>query len=246
MIRVNRISAVLLIALFLCAQASFAQSKKPFKPRSGAPSGTPNSGAARGADPNSPKPVSIFLLAPNDTVGLTAREKPVFYFYLSNDTDHDVEFSIIDKANPEVTIIEKAKIPGPHKAGIHPIKLSEFKQDGKSVALEAGVKYELAVQVVVSATQGSMNSHAECRVKRLEAKELPSAADAEKMSADKQAIFFRDEGVWFDYIDAINRAIEKKPKDAALLEDRAAALESQGITQKDDGTLQPPAKKKPE
>jgi Flp pilus assembly protein TadD len=43
------------------------------------------------------------------------------------------------------------------------------------------------------------------------------------------ARIYAEEGVWYDAIDALSRAIEKSPNDAALREQRAALLEQVGL-----------------
>jgi hypothetical protein len=145
--------------------------------------------------------------------------------------------SVTDPARREETT--EATIKGPSKAGVHRFDFAAFKQDGQPLKLKPGVKYEVVVEVIArKGTGGSENPAATCRIMRMDPKEAPALASAEKeQDLAKRASAYGKEGVWFDYIDALNAAIEEKPDDEALLQRRAKALAAQRLMWKPDGTI---------
>ena len=229
---------VLGLAALVLAPAARAQDEEDdFQPRTSAPPANRTGGASRTAAKETPPP-NVSILAPATTAGLTTREQPVVYWYTSSDTEHPVTISLTHPAKLDESA--ELTVKGPTKAGVHRLELSSLKQDGKTVTLEPGVKYELVVEVLVNkAGGGSANPSATCRVVRLDPKEAAAVAAAAEKEKDlvKRATAYAKEGVWFDYIDALNAAVEKKPDDEALLQRRAKALAAQGLMWKPDGTI---------
>ena len=225
----------LLTSLILIVAPLRAQDEEEddFTPRSGTPPAQRTGGASR-TDSKAP---SIILLAPRDAAGLTTREHPVVYWYLSAATDAAVEIGINDPTQLENPVLETS-LKGPHKAGLHKLDLSKLAQDAppdKPIKLEPGVKYELVVTVLASDQSGSENPSSTCVILRLPPKDVP--APAAEADAAKRAAFYAKQGIWFDYLDAMNAAIEASPKDEALTTKRATALAAQGLLWKPDGTI---------
>ena len=228
---------IIALAALVAAPAAYGQEEEDdFQPRTSAPPGNRTGGASRGGSPNATPPM-VSILAPAKTVGLTTREQPVIYWSISADTEHPVMVSITDPAKREETT--EATVKGPSKAGVHRFDFASFKQDGQPLKLKPGVKYEVVVEVIArKGTGGSENPAATCRIMRMDPKEAAALASAEKeQDLAKRASAYGKEGVWFDYIDALNAAIEKKPDDEALLQRRAKALAAQGLMWKPDGTI---------
>jgi hypothetical protein len=165
----------------------------------------------------------------------TRREQPVVYWILAAPTDTAIELAINDPKNLAKPVLETT-LKGPHKAGLHKLDLSAAKQDGKPVKLAPGVKYDVVVEVATSANAASANPNATCKIMRLDPRETPPDAATEKDKA-KLASVYGKQGIWFDYIDTLNAAIEANPKDESLAERRAKALAAQRITWKPDGTV---------
>ena len=230
---------VLALAALVAAPAARAQDEEDdFQPRSSAPPGNRTGGASRSGKAGEQPPPTVSLLAPAKSVGLTTRAQPVIYWYLSADTEHPVMVSLTDPAKREDTV--EATIKGPTKAGVHRFDFASLKRDGgQPVKLEPGVKYELVVEVVArKGTGGSENPSATCRIMRLDPKDAAALAPAEKeQDLAKRASAYGKQGVWFDYIDALNAAVEKKPGDEALLQRRAKALAAQGLAWTPDGAI---------
>jgi hypothetical protein len=227
------ISSLLLI---LIASPAFAQdsAEDDFVPDSSAPPANRTSGASRGNDATVP---DVYILAPANSVGLTTNEQPVIYWYLSKDWDKPVDIGLTATkkiANP----VLDTRLKGPMKAGIQRLDLEKVRQNGKPIKLEPGIKYELVITVVASeGADESKNPNAKCGVQLLPPEKKPAAAATEKDHAKRAAIYAKN-GVWFDYVDSLNTAIAKNPKDESLLQKRAKSLASQGlIWNKDDGTI---------
>src|SRR5687768_4198873 len=163
---------VLLTALLALVPAPAARGQEDeddFQPRSSAPPANRTGGASRGGSPTTTPP-TLSILAPAKTVGLTTREQPTVYWYVSADTEHPVMITLTDPAQLDESA--EVTVNGPIKAGVHKLDFASFKQDGKPVTLKPGVKYELVVEVVIKKTGGgSENPAATCRVMRLDPKD---------------------------------------------------------------------------
>jgi hypothetical protein len=228
--------ATILCAIVLPAAVMAQAEDDDFVPRSGAPPASRTGGASRGASAAA-SAANVTLLAPADTIGLTTREQPVIHWYLSADTDKPIEIAINDPKKLDEPVLE-ATFKGPHKAGLHKLDLSSLKQDDKPVKLSPNVKYDMVVEVVTSGTGNgaSANPNATCKIMRLDPKDTPADAATEKDKA-KLASVYGKQGIWFDYIDALNAAIAENPKDESLAERRTKALAAQRITWTPDGKI---------
>jgi hypothetical protein len=216
-------------ALVLTVTSSFAHAEDDdFVPPSSSLPAQRTGGASRsGAD------VKLSILAPADSIGLTTREQPAIYWYISGDTDKPIEISVNDMASKET--VADTELKGPTKAGVHKFDLAQATIDGKKVKLRAGASYEVVVTVINDDKAGSKDPTATCRIQRVEQKD---AADTAKESDPaKRAAAYGKAGIWFDYLDALNEAITAKPNDEALLQKRAKALAKQRLIWKPDGTI---------
>lgn len=204
-----------------------------FRPRGGAPPAERTSGASRG-DAAAAGSATVMILAPAETIGLTTREQPVIYWSLSADTDAPIEIAVNDPNHLENPLAETT-LKGPTQAGLHKLDLSKLEGDGQPLKLEPGVKYELVIEIAIHKTGASEDPHAACRIMRLAPADAPApAAETDKA---KLAAAYAKEGVWFDYIDALNDAIKAKPEDEALSQKRAKALAGQRLLLNSDGTI---------
>jgi hypothetical protein len=186
-------------------------------------------GASRsGAD------VKLSILAPADSIGLTTREQPVIYWYISGDTDKPIEISVNEMASKET--VADTQLNGPTKAGINKFDLAKATLDGKKVQLKAGATYEVVVTVINDDKAGSKDPTATCRIHRVKQKDAPADAASESDPA-KRAAAYGKAGIWFDYLDALNQAIAAKPNDEALVQKRTKALAKQRLIWKPDGTI---------
>lgn len=223
----------IVIASLIAIPVVAADDDEEFVPRSSAPPATRTGGASRGGSSEA-SAATVSILAPATTVGLTTREQPVIYWNLTADTKHKIEIAITDPSALENPVAEMT-VDGA-KAGVHKLEVAKLKKDDKAIKLEPGKKYDVVIAVSASESGASENPNASCRIMRLDAKDVPEAAKKEKDTV-KLAGIFAKEGIWFDYLDAINSAIEKKPDDKALVEKRNKALATQRFVVDDDGKI---------
>jgi hypothetical protein len=232
--RPTLVGLFLLAALPLSVRAA-ADDDDGFNVPPTAPTGQRQGGGARGgpADPAKPLP-SVSILSTLESVGMTAREQPVIYWYLSDDAADPVKVSIVvpKKAKP----LFAQELPAGTKAGLHKIDLAGEKQDGKPIKLEPGISYTVTVKVMTAGSDNAGDPFARCNIVRVDPAKTPADA-AKETDPAKRAAAYGKAGMWFDYLDALNEAIAAKPNDEALLQKRAKALAKQGLIWKPDGTI---------
>lgn len=204
-----------------------------FTPRTGTPPAKRTGGASRHLGAADLPRVSI--LAPAETLGLTGRERPVIYWHLSKATDAPIEVGI----NKGRSTVLELTLEGKKKAGLHALDLRKLEQDGEPVKLEFGVEYDVVVGLATDQRDPSKNSVATARIMRVDPQELPDAAKAhdDRDDAAKLAPVLAKEGLWFDYLDALNRALKTRAKNEGLQKKRAKLLSAEGLELKPDGTL---------
>jgi hypothetical protein len=220
-------------ASLIAAPVFGAEDEEEFTPRSSAPPAARTGGASRGGSSEA-SAATVSILAPASTVGLTTREQPIIYWNLTADTKHPIEIAINDPAKLENPVAEMTIKSV--KAGIQKLDLSKLKKDDKSIKLEPGKKYDVVIEVAASENGASENPNASCRIMRLDPKEIPDATKKEQDKAKLAAIYAK-EGIWFDYLDAMNAAIEAKPDDKSLVEKRNKALAAQRLIVQEDGKI---------
>jgi len=185
-------------------------------PLRGAPGGRVG-GAARGLGREE---FILSVLAPDHT-GLTTRDQPALYWFISRPTSTPVEVTVVDP-NATDPVLETQLKP-PIAAGIHRIKLSDY-----NVSLKPGVAYQWYVSVVPDAGRRSKDILAGGSVERFDppadvSSKLAKAPKAELASA------YADAGIWYDAVAALLDMLESSPKDAGLLAQRNALLRQAGI-----------------
>lgn len=203
-----------------------------FTPRTGAPPAQRTGGASRDATASHGPTVSI--LAPAESVGMTGREQPVIYWYLSKATDAPVAIGINKKDRSAVL---ELTLDGKKEAGLHALDLGKVEEEGEKVKLEPGEVYDVAIMVATDRDQASKNPTATARITRVDPKDLSAAARKHEGDPAKLAPVYGKEGLWFDYIDALNRAIQADPKAEELRKQRDKALAAQRLVWRPDGAL---------
>ena len=164
--------------------------------------------------------VELAVLAPDHT-GLTTKDQPTLYWYVSQPVPARLEVTVINDAAVDPAL-EKA-IESPRRAGIQSIDLTQT-----SVRLKPGIEYRWFVSVVADPEQRSNDIVASGTIERI----APEGAFKNKIvGADERSLarLYAQEGVWYDTIDALSRLIEKAPADSTLREERAALLEQVGL-----------------
>jgi hypothetical protein len=166
--------------------------------------------------------LELVVLAPDHT-GLTTKEQPTLYWYVSEDVPTKLEVTLINDEDIDPELEEV--IATPSSAGIQKIDLA--KTDAK---LKPGLEYRWFVSAVADPGQRSNDVVASGTIQRI----TPEGDLKQKIaSADERSLVrvYAEEGIWYDTIDTLSRLIEKSPDDAGLKEQRAALLQQVGLQQ---------------
>ncbi len=181
-------------------------------PMRGAP-GNRMGGGTRGPQGKIPL---LAVLAPDHT-GLTIRDNPIFYWYISDLTSKSLEFTLNDE-DIEETLLE-TKIHTINKSGMQKLKLSDYKQ-----TLLPEKEYSWFIRMIVNPDHPSKDIYAKGYVKRV----APSETLADKLAkADRRNTpgIYAEEGIWYDALSELSLLIEANPGDNILLEQRNKLLE---------------------
>jgi len=190
-----------------------------YVPRSRGSVGARTSGGTRIAS-GAPR---IAVLVP-DHVGLTTRERPTLAWYLSGDTEHPVEFSLI--ADGAVATTAVAMLKGPLRAGIHLLNLADY-----GARLDEGITYDWYVSLVLDPDARDTDVVAGGKIER-----VSTGADLGKdllAAGEPSYRLLARNGVWYDAIADLSAAIDAAPAGSPtgreLRSERAALLEQVGV-----------------
>ena len=164
--------------------------------------------------------ITLSLLAPNH-VGLTAKEQPTLYWYLSKPTNLPIEVTIIED-QAIYPLLEK-QISVPIQPGINRIRLADY-----GISLLPGEQYRWFIAAIPAADRRSKDIIAGGFIERIEVSE---ALRVKLSQADRQQIqhIYAESGIWYDMIMTISELIEGNPNDMVLRKQRAALLEQVGL-----------------
>lgn len=179
-------------------------------------------GATRGLH----KLVTIQTLVPEvDEAALTLAAQPKLYWYLSVETTHPVNFTLIDPNAIDPIVDEMIK--GPFAAGVHVLSLADYE-----ARLESGRNYEWFVAVVPDSENRSIHSAARGAIVRVADPELTSQIAASE--PDVAFILLARSGIWYDALDAANRRMQEMPEDPQSRHWLDAMLQQVGLALSDN------------
>ena len=164
--------------------------------------------------------LELVVLAPDHT-GLTTKEQPTLYWYVSKPVPARLEVTLINDEAIDPAL--EQEVQSPRRGGIQRLDLGKT-----ATKLKPGVEYRWFVSVVADPDQRSDDVIASGTIQRI----MPDSALKGKIAgADERTLarIYADEGIWYDTIDALSRMIEKSPNDSGLREQRAALLEQVGL-----------------
>jgi len=164
----------------------------------------------------------ICVLAPDHT-GLTVREQPQLYWFLSETTTYPIEFTLIESWGVK-PLLETALDPSA-KPGFQSVRLADY-----GIRLRSGVQYKWFVALVPDRDHRSRDIITAGEIERVELSEALRArlANADKIEA---AYIYTEEGIWYDSLGSISELIEAAPQAAVLREQRASLLRQVGLPQ---------------
>jgi hypothetical protein len=185
-------------------------------PLRGAPGGRVG-GAARGT---AREEFILSVLAPDHT-GLTTREQPALYWFISRPSSSPVELTLVDPNSADPVI--ETQIKPPISPGVHRIRLADY-----NVTLKPGVAYQWFVSVVPDSGRRSKDILSGGFVERIDP---PGDLSAKLSSRPKSELpsAYADAGLWYDAVASLQELLEAAPKDAALLAQRNALLRQAGV-----------------
>ncbi|MGH7259832.1 MAG: DUF928 domain-containing protein [Nitrospiraceae bacterium] len=166
-------------------------------------------------------PPAILALAPADHTALTLQEQPILYWFASSKIETPVELSLTDE-NGDTPEFE-AKLESPIQAGIHPIRLADYK-----VRLAAGKRYRWSVALVFDPDRRSKDILTYGWIQRVE--KTGQASMPLKGSTGGQMADLAKAGLWYDAVMAISRQIDATPTDRNLHRERAGLFNQVDLT----------------
>lgn len=164
--------------------------------------------------------LELSVLAPDHT-GLTTKSQPTLYWYLSKPANARLDVTVI--SDTEIDPLLEKVIGIPKSAGIQQLDLA-----AAGATLEPGIEYRWFVSIIPDEEQRSNDIVASGTIEY-----TAPDADLERRVAGaderERAAVFAENGMWYDAIDSLSRAIEHNPDDASLRAQRAAMLEQVGL-----------------
>jgi hypothetical protein len=158
---------------------------------------------------------SVYVLSPQE-LGLTTREMPSLFWYLSRPTDVPVKITLRgeDEAEPPLEFSP----PKTARAGIYRLDLAERKY-----RLTPGIEYRWAIFVAAGDPQMPGEVVAKGTIKRLRLTDALSAS-LSKAARPQHPTIYAEAGIWYDAFAAVSDLIEASPEDRRLRRVRAQLL----------------------
>ena len=166
--------------------------------------------------------LELSVLAPDHT-GLTIHSQPTLYWYLSKPANARLDVTVID--DKEIDPLLEHVVGVPKDAGIQHLDLATV-----GTTLEPGVEYRWFVAVIPDEKQRSNDLVASGTIQYTKP-DTELEQSLAKADARNSASIYAEQGVWYDAVDAISRAIQQNPGDAGLRAQRAVLLEQVGLNE---------------
>ncbi len=205
-------------ALAANATAQPAQTKKPVyrPPLRGAPTRRVG-GATRGIGDED---IFVTVLAPKST-GLTSRESPTLYWFVSRVPAQLVDFALIrdDRIEPLAVLT----VGAPAAGGITKVSLAEL-----GVKLEPGITYEWSIALV----KDPLNRSSDIVTSGTLLRKAPDGALHSRLKAadeEDKFVLYGEAGYWYDAIELASEAISSASAAGEWRARRANFLEQVGL-----------------
>lgn len=186
-------------------------------PKRGNP-GTRLGGGARGVSTE----FTLAVLAP-DHVGLTLRERPALYWYVSKTTPYPVVFTLLD-ADSGKPVVE-ARLKPAAEPGVQRIRLTDH-----GVALSPGVHYQWFVALAVDPEHPSSDILAGGVIERIGPDNELSSKLAGAEGADAPRLY-AEAGLWYDALETVSDLVDAGGANEDFRKQRAALLEQVGLSE---------------
>ncbi len=165
--------------------------------------------------------VRVAVVAPPDHVALTTRAQPTLYWYVSENTDIRIDLTLTDEE--AIDPLLELTVPGPVERGIHALRLEDL-----GLRLDPEKIYSWNVALVMDAKRRSNDTFAEGFIAR-----TPVTSILTQSLKDAQETFapYALSGIWYDAMDELFGAIEKKPGSRRLRRQQIALLEQADLSE---------------
>jgi len=175
-------------------------------------------GGARGVS----KEFTLAVLSP-DHIGLTVRERPALYWYVSKATPYPVVFTLID-ADADKPVVE-ARLKPPSQGGVQRIRLADH-----GVALSANVHYQWFVALALDPAHPSSDIIAGGVIERIEPDKEISSKLVTAKGTDALRLY-AEAGLWYDAVETISDLVDGGPAEKKFRKQRAALLQQVGLSE---------------
>jgi hypothetical protein len=174
-------------------------------------------GGTRGEGDDAPE---VYVLTP-EHAGLTSRDQPVLYWYLSRAAKARYEFVLMAETDYEPLVETELAIV--KAAGIQRISLADF-----DIRLKPDVPYQWSVAVVMDEEQRSGNILASGMIVYVESPPavINRAADA---GGEERIHVYAGAGLWYDALQSLDELISAGTDAERMRQVRASLLEQVGL-----------------
>ncbi|MDR4498986.1 MAG: DUF928 domain-containing protein [Candidatus Scalindua sp.] len=187
-------------------------------PKRGAPAALVG-GGSRGTEAGL-SPLSV--IAP-DHVGLTVREQPSLYWYLSKPVSSRIEFTLID--NIAIQPLLELELGTHIKPGMHRISLADY-----GIYLSTGKQYQWFVALVADPEHRSKDVIAGGVIEYIEPPESLTTRLAQAGKA-KSPHIYAESGIWYDAFSSMSDLVSNAPEDMKRRKQRASLIEQVGLSE---------------
>lgn len=210
-----------IIAFQSLPPSSFAKTKETYRPPDGkVRRQARKAGGSRGC--NLPLNDTVTLLVPQDHTATTVSDRPIFFWYLSQQLSSPLRFTLLEPGKKPIFTKELSPEPG-----IVALKLPQ-----NSDPLEVGKTYRWTVTIVCNPRKPSKNLFAQAWIERVPSP--TSKTFAENTANTSCSVEYGQAGIWYDALSCnYTRLIENEadfssPQFWSLLEE----IELQNLAQK--------------
>jgi hypothetical protein len=199
-------------------QITFKPTAEDRKPKKTALGGrrTNDKKCLQDTEPNSSQ-TGLTALVPLNGTGSTTSTHPTFWIYLPETTATKILLSVMEESpNGAIKHHGQTVFQIPPQSGLISLKLPD-----QSSPLEIGKNYKWAVILVCGKNLHPNDPVIEARINRIQAS-IPNQPE----NPIKKAIWFGQQGIWYDFLESFAQAKQANPNDQAVKTDWQNMLKS--------------------
>jgi Domain of Unknown Function (DUF928) len=166
---------------------------------------------------------SISLLIPQDHIGLTVSDRPIFSWYVSALPSTPMQFALVEPGVPKPILVKQLQV---NKTGIVQLELPTNVSE-----LSVGKMYRWTVSLVCNAKRPSENIYVRSWIARVPNRVEEVEILATSPTLRQRAIAYAQSGIWYDAIGTITKAYLANPQDRSSAEYLHLLLNQVGLSQ---------------